>query len=155
MPSPSARPPDPRSGIAADARCVRTAVKWVHLQLPPSPTGHPLTLAMGTAFLLRPLTSLRVSAALLRPAGPGLARQVTSWSAGAAEEDEEDIMEARKWLKSFTADSIPKEFYETSYSRSSGPGTCLKTSTREMDSGKARTMRSGSRVHKVKIYAMF
>ncbi|KAI5790731.1 peptidyl-tRNA hydrolase domain-containing protein [Peziza echinospora] len=78
---------------------------------------------MAMTLLLRPGSVLWASAALLQPARAGLARRMlSSWSAGAEEEDEEDIAEARKWLKEFTVDSIPKQFYETTYSRSSGPG---------------------------------
>ncbi|KAF8423848.1 peptidyl-tRNA hydrolase domain protein [Tirmania nivea] len=36
--------------------------------------------------------------------------------------DEEGLKEARKWLSSFTPDSIPREYYDVSFSRSSGPG---------------------------------
>ncbi|RPB25518.1 hypothetical protein L211DRAFT_806038, partial [Terfezia boudieri ATCC MYA-4762] len=36
--------------------------------------------------------------------------------------DEEGLKEARKWLSSFTPDSIPREYCDVSFSRSSGPG---------------------------------
>ena len=38
------------------------------------------------------------------------------------EVDEEGLKQARKWLSSFTPDSIPREYCDVSYSRSSGPG---------------------------------
>jgi len=36
--------------------------------------------------------------------------------------DEEGLKEAREWLSSFTRDSIPREYCDVSFSRSSGPG---------------------------------
>ena len=44
----------------------------------------------------------------------------------AAPEDDDDgrIAEARKWLASFTPDSIPQEYWEVFFARSSGPGRC-------------------------------
>ena len=36
--------------------------------------------------------------------------------------DEEGLKEARKWLSSFTLDSIPRKYCDVSFSRSSGPG---------------------------------
>jgi len=41
---------------------------------------------------------------------------------GTDEANEEDLQEARKWLDSLHAETIPKNICEMSFSRSSGPG---------------------------------
>lgn len=38
------------------------------------------------------------------------------------EEEEEQLVQARKWLSSFTPESLPRKSCEVTFSRSSGPG---------------------------------
>lgn len=38
-------------------------------------------------------------------------------------ENEEDIAKARKWLSSFTLESVPRKNCEVTFSRASGPGS--------------------------------
>ena len=58
------------------------------------------------------LSQLQLHAVALRKA----------FASNAPQQDNEEMREARKWLSSFTPDSIPKQFWVLSFARSSGPG---------------------------------
>lgn len=52
-----------------------------------------------------------------------------AFASNVPQQDNEEMKEARKWLSSFTLDSIPKQLYVLSFARSSGPGKLRYVST--------------------------
>ena len=50
-----------------------------------------------------------------------------AFASNVPQQDNEEMKEARKWLSSFTPDSIPKQLWVLSFARSSGPGKCQHT----------------------------